>query len=142
MADEVLGVSVGTVVSFTKDISAQDVEKFAEATGDVQPIHLDDAFAKRTRFGNRIAHGVLTAGVISAAIGTQLVPNALAIYMGQTLQFRAPVWLGDSITATLEVTELDVERRRATISTTCTNQKDEVVLTGEALVMLDTVRDE
>ena len=91
---------------------------------------------------NRIAHGMLTAGVISAAIGTQLVPNALAIYMGQTLQFRVPVWLGDSITATLEVTELDVERRRATISTTCTNQKDEVVLTGEALVMLDSVRDE
>ena len=118
------------------------MEQFAEASGDVQPIHLDDNYAKRTRFGNRIAHGMLTAGVISAAIGTQLVPNAIAIYMGQTLQFRAPVWLGDSITATLEVTELDVERRRATISTTCTNQKDEVVLTGEALVMLDTVRDE
>ena len=135
-------MSVGRVVTFTKQITARDVELFAEASGDDQPLHLDDATAQRSRFGQRVAHGILTAGVISAAIGTKLVPNGIAIYLGQTLQFQRPVMLDDTITATLEVTALDVERRRATISTTCANQSQETVLTGEAQVLLDTLRDE
>ena len=137
-----MGVSVGRVVTFTKEITARDVELFAEASGDDQPLHLDDATAKRSRFGQRVAHGILTAGVISAGIGTRLVPDGIAIYLGQTLQFQRPVNLGDTITATLEVTALDAERRRATLSTTCTNQNQETVLTGEAQVLLDSLRDE
>jgi 3-hydroxybutyryl-CoA dehydratase len=137
VTDEVLGVRVGTVVTFTKQITARDVELFAEASGDDQPLHLNDAVAAKTRFKQRIAHGILTAGVISAAIGTRLVPNGIAIYMGQTLQFLKPVLLGDTVTARLEVKALDVERRRATLLTECTNQNGEKVLTGEATVMLD-----
>ena len=135
-------MSVGRVVTFTKQITARDVELFAEASGDDQPLHLDDATAARSRFGQRIAHGILTAGVISAAIGTKLVPDGVAIYLGQTLQFQRPVALSDTITATLEVTALDAERRRATLSTTCANQNEETVLTGEAQVLLDTLREE
>ncbi len=142
MADGVLGVSVGRVVTFTKQITARDVELFAEASGDNQPLHLDEATAQRSRFGKRVAHGVLTAGVLSAAIGTRLVPDGIAIYLSQTLQFQRPVFLGDTITATLEVTALDTERRRAALSTTCANQNQEIVLTGEAQVLLDALSDE
>ena len=142
MTEEVLGVAVGRVVTFTKQLTARDVELFAEASGDDQPLHLDDAVAGRSRFRQRVAHGILTAGVISAAIGTRLVPDGIAIYLGQTLQFQRPVLLNDTITATLEVTALDAERRRATLSTTCVNQNQETVLTGEAQVLLDTLRDE
>ena len=135
-------MSVGRVVTFTKQITARDVDLFAEASGDDQPLHLDDATAQRSRFGQRVAHGILTAGVISAAIGTKLVPDGIAIYLGQTLQFQRPVMPGDTITATLEVTALDTERRRATLSTTCANQNQETVLTGEAQVLLDALRAE
>ena len=141
MADGVLGVEVGKIVTFTKPITARDVELFAEVSGDNQPLHLNDAVAAKTRFKKRIAHGILTAGVISAAIGTKLVPNGIAIYLSQTLQFQRPVLLGDTITARLEVMALDTERRRATLKTECTNQRNETVLTGEATVMLDAFRD-
>src|SRR3990172_6283803 len=81
----------GHVVTFEKTLSDTDVRAFAEASGDRNPLHLDDAYAARTRFGKRIAHGMLTAGVISAALGTKLAPpGTLAVYLGQTLQFRRP----------------------------------------------------
>lgn len=141
MPDGVLGVQVGKVVTFTKPITGRDVELFAEVSGDDQPVHLNDAVAAKTRFKQRIAHGILTAGVISAAIGTKLVPGGIAIYLSQTLQFQRPVLLGDTVTARIEVTALDVERRRATLKTECTNQRNETVLSGEATVLLDAFRE-
>ncbi|MBI4328477.1 MAG: MaoC family dehydratase [Chloroflexi bacterium] len=141
MADSILGVSVGQEVSFAKTITARDVELFAEASGDTQPLHLDDVAAGRTRFQRRIAHGILTAGVISAALGTRLSPHAVVVYTGQTLSFLKPVYPGDTITARLTVKSLDAARRRATLLTECFNQREEKVLTGEAKVFLDTFRE-
>ena len=130
-------VSVGDRASITKNISDDDVATFARITGDDQRLHLDDAFASKTRFGKRLAHGMLSAGLISAALGTKLAPDALVVYLGQQLRFRRPVFIGDTITAECEVTAIDEDKRIATVRTDCTNQSGEVVVTGEASVLLD-----
>jgi 3-hydroxybutyryl-CoA dehydratase len=131
---------VGHTVTFTKTVTDDDVRSFARASGDEQPLHLDDAFAARTRFKQRIAHGMLSAGFISAALGTKLAPDAVAIYLSQSLRFRAPVNIGDTITATAEVTEADAEKRVYALRTDCTNQHGETVVQGEAKVLLDPLR--
>jgi 3-hydroxybutyryl-CoA dehydratase len=135
--ESVLGVRVGDKAEFTKAVSDADIAKFAEVTGDNQPLHLDDAHAAKTRFKRRIAHGMLSAGFISAALGTKLAPNATVVYLSQSMRFRAPVYPGDTVTVQLEVTAIDAEKRFVTCSTTCVNQSDETVTTGEALVLLD-----
>jgi 3-hydroxybutyryl-CoA dehydratase len=135
----VLGVTAGQTAEFSKTISDDDIVAFAEVTGDKQPLHLDDAYAARTRFGKRLAHGMLSAGLISAALGTKLAPQATVIYLSQSLRFRAPVFLGDTITARIEVTAIDAEKRIVTCSTACVNQDGASVLTGEAQVLLDAV---
>ncbi len=128
----------GHVVAFEKKISDADVRSFAEASGDHNPLHLADAYASRTRFGRRIAHGMLTAGVVSAAIGNELAPpGALAIYLSQTLQFRRPVFIDDTIRAECTVTAFDPERNIATLKVECANQRGETVLRGEAQVLLE-----
>ena len=99
-------------------------------------MHLDAAYAARTRFGERVAHGMLTAGLISAVIGMHL-PGPGGIYLNQTLTFTRPVRIGDTITASAEVTAYDPGRRRLTLRTTCTNQRGETVLDGEAVVLVD-----
>ena len=137
MNDEVLGVKVGDTASFEKTVSDEDIVAFARVTGDEQPLHLDDAFAARTRFKKRIAHGMLSAGYISAALGTQLAPNATVVYLSQSLRFMRPVYPGDTISAKLEVTSVDPEKRFVTCTTECVNQDGQTVLTGEAVVMLD-----
>lgn len=137
MADEVLGVKVGDTVQFEKTISEADVAAFAKASGDEQPLHLDDAYAAKTRFKRRLAHGMLTAGLISAALGTQLAPKATVVYLSQSLRFLRPVYPGDTVTALLEVTAVDPEKRFVTCSTQCVNQEGQPVLTGEATVLLD-----
>ncbi len=137
MTDSVLGVEVGDTVSFEKAVSGDDIAAIAQATGDNQPLHLDAAHAARTRFKRPIAHGILSAGFISAALGTQLAPHATVIYLKQTVRFLAPVYPGDTITANLEVTSVDTERSFVTCSTDCVNQDGTAVLTGEATVMLD-----
>lgn len=137
MDDSILGVKVGDTAAFTKTVSDDDIASFARATGDDQPIHLDDAFAAATRFKRRIAHGMLSAGYISAALGTQLAPNAVVVYLSQSLRFLRPVYPGDTITANLTVTSIDTERRFVTCSTECVNQDGTSVLTGEATVLLD-----
>jgi 3-hydroxybutyryl-CoA dehydratase len=129
--------SVGHKASLTRTVTHEDVVAFAHVTGDDQPLHLDDAFAAKTRFGKRIAHGMLSAGHISAVLGTKIAPNAIVIYLSQTLQFRRPVAIGDAITAEAEVTAVDVEKRVLTVRTDCTNQAGETVVRGEATVMLD-----
>jgi 3-hydroxybutyryl-CoA dehydratase len=137
MSDDVLGVSVGDRAEFSKTVSDADIAKFAEVTGDNQPLHLDDAHAAKTRFKRRVAHGMLSAGFISAALGTKLAPQATVVYLSQSLRFRAPVHPGDTITVRLEVTAIDAEKRFVTCSTMCVNQSGETVTTGEALVLLD-----
>jgi len=132
-----LPVKVGDKATFTKTVTEEDVVAFARVTGDNQPLHTDDAYAARTRFKRRIAHGMLSAGFISAVLGTRLAPDAVVVYLSQTLRFRLPVAIGDTITAEAEVTALDAKKRIATIRTDCLNQSGEAVVKGEATVLLD-----
>ncbi len=135
--DSILGVKLGDTGEFTKTVSEQDIVDFARVTGDEQPLHLDDAHAAKTRFKRRIAHGMLSAGLISAALGTKLAPHATVVYLNQSLRFLRPVYPGDTITAKLEVTGIDTEKRFVTCATECVNQEGQSVLTGEATVLLD-----
>ncbi len=139
-SDNVLGIKVGHKASFSKTVSDADIVKFAEVSGDMNPVHLDQAYAAKTRFKERIAHGMLSAGFISAALGTRLAPNATVVYLSQQLRFQRPVKIGDTITANCEVTALQPERRFVTVKTDCVNQSGEEVVTGEALVLLDELR--
>jgi len=125
-------LSVGMTESLAKTISSSDVVGFAEVTGDRNPIHLSEHFAARTSFGTRIAHGLYTASLISAVLGTRL-PGPGAVYISQTLNFRAPVKIGDTVDVTVTVAELEPKRRRARLTCTCM-VGEEVVLDGEALV--------
>ena len=140
-APSVLGVSVGDTATFEKSISEDDIVAFARATGDEQPLHLDDAYAAKTRFKRRIAHGMLSAGLISAALGTKLAPHATVVYLQQSMRFLKPVFPGETITAKLVVTSIDAERRFVTCSSDCVNQDGDTVLTGEATVLLDALRE-
>jgi acyl dehydratase/CBS domain-containing protein len=133
-ADETT-VDVGDVVRFRKRLSATDVEAFAEASGDTNRVHLDAAFAARTRFGGRIAHGVLTAGLVSAALAR--LPG-LVIYLSQDLSFRAPVPLGERLTAVCEVVE-DLGSGKYELTTVVYDESNEVVLDGCAVVLVDTL---
>jgi acyl dehydratase len=129
------GVSVET----THDVTARAIELFAEATGDRNPVHLDEEFASKTQFGGRIAHGMLTAGFVSAAIASEL-PGPGSIYLGQTLRFTKPVRLGDTVTVKLEVIEVSPAKRRVRIATMCANQNGEIVMDGEATVLVPVER--
>jgi len=128
-------VKVGDKASLTKTYSASDVTTFAAISGDTNPVHLDEAYAQKTRFGHRIVHGMLTASLISAVLGTQL-PGPGSIYLSQTLQFRAPVYLDDTVTAWIEVVSVREDKGIVTLKTMCPNQVDKVVLEGEALLLV------
>ena len=128
-------LSVGQFAEFTKTVTETDVVMYAGITGDFNPMHVDEVTASQSRFKGRIAHGMLTAGFISACLGMKL-PGAGSIYVGQTLKFTRPVRIGDTITARLEVLELVPEKKRVKLSTTCRNQDQEVVVDGEATVMM------
>ncbi len=130
-------LKIGDKASMTKTVSDADVIEFAHVTGDDQPLHLDDAFAAKTRFKKRIAHGMLSAGFISAVLGTRIAPNNVVVYLSQQMRFRLPVSIGDTITAEAEVTAIDAEKRIVTLRTDCTNQNGEAVVKGEATVLLD-----
>jgi 3-hydroxybutyryl-CoA dehydratase len=108
---------------------------FADLTGDTNPVHLDDDYAAGTRFGRRIAHGMIAAGLISAALANDL-PGPGTIYLSQTLQFKAPVYPGDTITTTVEVKTVRPDKPIVTLITVCKNQGDKVVLEGEAVVLV------
>ena len=125
-------LSVGMTETLSKTISSSDVVGFAQLTGDRNPIHLSEHFAAKTSFGRRIAHGLYTASLISAVLGTRL-PGPGAVYISQTLNFRAPVKIGDEVDVTVTVAELIPERQRARLTCIC-KVGDEVVLDGEALV--------
>lgn len=134
------GIEVGATASFEKQITQDDIVSYAAVSGDANPLHTDAEYAAKTRFKAPIAHGMLGAGLISAALGVKLAPNSVVVYLGQTLRFRAPVSAGDTLTATVEATEVDDERSRITLKTTVTNQDGTEVITGEAQIMLDAVR--
>jgi 3-hydroxybutyryl-CoA dehydratase len=127
---------VGDSACFSKTISDTDVRAFADVTGDHNPLHLDDEFAKNTRFGRRIAHGMLSASLISSAIANRL-PGIGSIYLSQTLKFVSPVYLGDTITARVTVTAVREDKPILTLETICENQNQEVVVKGEATVLVE-----
>lgn len=130
----ILELSVGDSAYTAKTISEADIYQFAGITGDLNPAHVNEQYASGTRFGRRIAHGMLSAGLISAAIGMQL-PGPGTIYLEQELKFMAPVHIGDTVTATVTVKELDLERNRVTLETICKNQDGVQLVDGQALVM-------
>ena len=129
-------VQVGQKAFLTKTISEADIYLFAGITGDLNPLHVNEEYAKTTIFKERIAHGILTAGLISAVLGTRL-PGPGAVYLSQTLRFTAPVRFGDTITACVEVVEKIDEKRRIRLKTVCTNQKGKLVIEGEAVLLLE-----
>ena len=128
-------LEIGASATRVKTFTHEDVYGFAQVSGDHNPVHLDDEYAAATRFGRRIVHGMLTASLISAVLANDL-PGAGTVYLNQTLQFKAPVFIGDTITATVMVTRYREDKRIATLETTCTNQDGTVVLTGEAVVLV------
>ena len=128
-------LAVGNVSEWSKAVSDADVMQYAQITGDFNPVHVDAEAAAASSFGGRIAHGMLTAGHISAAISNG-VPGPGVIYMSQTLSFRRPVRIGDTVTVRIEIIELKPRTRRVRLSTVCRNQDGAVVLDGEAVVLV------
>jgi 3-hydroxybutyryl-CoA dehydratase len=126
-------LSLGQSAEITRTVGAADIEAFAEVSGDDNPVHLDETYARTTTFGGRIAHGMLSAAYISAVLGTRL-PGPGAIYLSQSLRFRRPVRIGDEVTARATITALDEKRGHATLETVCL-VGGKAVLEGEALVL-------
>jgi acyl dehydratase len=129
-----MNFKVGDSAEITKTIEQADIHAFADVTGDHNPVHLDEEFAKTTRFGRTIAHGMFTASLISAVLANKL-PGEGSVYLGQTLQFVAPVFAGDRITARVTVKELREGKSIVKLETVCINQREEVVIRGEATVL-------
>jgi len=126
-------IKVGDSAEFVKTVSESDIYLFAGVTGDLNPAHINEVYASKTMFKTRIAHGMLTAGFISAVLGMQL-PGPGTIYLKQELAFLAPARIGDTITARVEVTEILTEKKRVKLKTTCFNQDGILVLDGQATV--------
>ena len=127
-------LKVGATASFQKTISESDVYQFAGITGDLNPAHINAVEAKQSMFKDRVAHGILLGGLISAVLGMQL-PGPGTIYLGQTLKFKKPVFFGDTIKATVKIIEIKQEKNIVILDTVCQNQNNEQVLEGQATVM-------
>ena len=128
-------LKVGMSAMFGKTVTEADIAAFAGVSGDTNPIHLHGGFAQTTRFGQRIAHGMLSGSFISTVIGTKL-PGPGCIYLSQNMKFKAPVYIGDEVVATLKVTGLDPDKARATLACDCA-VNGKTVLEGEAVMMVD-----
>ena len=124
-------IKIGAEASLTKTITDAQIVEFANLTGDTNPVHLDADYAAKSMFGERLAHGMLMAGLISAVLGTQL-PGPNSIYLGQDLKFRAPVKIGDTVEVVVVVTEKRDDKRIIKLSTTVSHQRGEVVVDGTA----------
>lgn len=133
--------TIGQKASLSKTVTLDDIDTLAEVTLDKNPLHLDEEFARKTRFKGRIAHGVLAAGLISAVLGTKL-PGPGSIYLSQTLTFLAPVRPGDTITAEVEITDWKVSKNILTLATRCFNQDNTEVLKGEAVLLAEQVTED
>jgi 3-hydroxybutyryl-CoA dehydratase len=127
---------IGQRASFTKTVTESDVTTFAGLIGDFNPLHVDAEYARKSRFGQRVAHGMFTGGLISAVLGNKL-PGPGAIYLGQQLEFLAPVFIGDTITATVEVTAWRPEKGIITLKTDAYNQADKQIVTGKAVLLVE-----
>ena len=127
-------MQVGMAEQMTKTVTEADIILFAGITGDFNQAHIDETYAKKSRFKERIAHGMLSAGFISAVLGTKL-PGSGAIYLTQSLQFKRPVLIGDTVTARVEIIEKIDDKNHIRFKTECFNQNQEIVITGEALMM-------
>lgn len=127
---------IGQRASFTKTVTEADVTTFAGLTGDFNPLHVDAEYAGKSRFGQRVAHGIFTAGLISAVLGTKL-PGPGGIYLSQQIEFLAPVFIGDTITATVEVSAWRPEKRIITLKTDAYNQAGKQVVTGQAVLLVE-----
>jgi 3-hydroxybutyryl-CoA dehydratase len=126
-------LKISDFAEFTKTVSESDIYLYAGVTGDLNPAHINEGYAQKTFFKTRIAHGMLTAGFISAVLGTQL-PGPGTVFVRQELNFLAPVRIGDTITARAEVSEILPEKKQVRLKVSCTNQDGKVVLDGESLV--------
>ncbi len=127
-------LTLGKSATFTKTVTEADIFKYAEVSGDTNPLHLDSAYAATTMFKERIAHGMLSAGFISAVFGT-VMPGPGAVYVSQNLQFKRPVKIGDTVTAKVEVMATNPEKKFVTFKTQCL-VNDKVVIDGEATLMV------
>ena len=130
-------ITIGQSAHYSKTVTEQDIQMFAAVSGDVNPLHLDAEFAAGTRFGERIAHGILTASFVSAALAMKL-PGPGCIFMEQTLKFRLPVKIGDEISVTLEVTDKNERRNSVSLNCKAYNSDQKLVLTGTSLVVAPT----
>ncbi|MBX3244466.1 MAG: MaoC family dehydratase [Acidobacteria bacterium] len=128
-------LKIGDTFTRSREVTDELVRAFAEVSGDHNPIHLDEEHAKTTRFGKRIAHGMLSGAFISAILGNEFADGTI-IYLSQTLKFTAPVFIGDTVTTTATVTNIREDKPIVTVETVCTNQNGEKVVKGEAAVML------
>ena len=128
----------GDTAEITRMVTDEDIHKFADLIGDDNSVHLDDEYARRTRFGRRIAHGMLGASFVSTVLGTRL-PGPGTIYLSQNFKFMNPVYPGDTLTARATVKAVRQDKPIVTLETVCTNQRGETVLTGEAVVLVENV---
>jgi 3-hydroxybutyryl-CoA dehydratase len=128
----------GETAKLIKTVTQSDIEQFAELVGDRNPVHVNPDFAKKTRFGRPIAHGMWGLSLVSAVLGTKL-PGPGTIYLSQTVQFKAPVFAGDTLTAKVKVLEVRQDKPIVKLETTCENQKGELILTGESVVLVEDV---
>ena len=134
MSGKTIGnLKVGDNAEFAKTVSEPDIYLYAGLSGDFNPAHINEEYAKNTFFKTRIAHGMLSAGFISTVIGMKL-PGPGTVYLDQSLKFMAPVRIGDTITARAEIVEIMAEKNKVRLKTTCTNQDEIIVLEGEAVV--------
>ncbi len=131
-------LSLGMEAVFAKTVTEADIAAFAGVSGDFNPVHVDEEFAETTMFKGRIAHGMLSAAFISTVLGTKL-PGPGCIYLSQSLKFKAPVRIGDTVTARVQVLSLMPEKRRVTLRTTCA-VKEQLVVDGEAVLFVPTMR--
>ena len=130
-----MDLKLGDKFTTSREVTDELIRKFADVSGDYNPIHLDEEFAKNTRFGKRIAHGMLSGAFISAVLGYELKERKI-VYLSQTLKFTAPVFIGDTVAATATVINIREDKPIVTLETVCTNQNGETLVTGEAAVMV------
>ncbi len=130
-----MDLKIGDKYSTSREVTDEVIRKFAEVSGDYNPIHLDEEFAKTTRFGKRIAHGMLSGAFISAILGNEFQGRTV-IYLSQTLKFTAPVFIGDTVTATATITNIREDKNIVTLETICTNQDGETLVKGESAIMV------
>jgi 3-hydroxybutyryl-CoA dehydratase len=128
----------GETAKLIKTVTQSDIEQFAELVGDRNPVHVNPDFAKKTRFGRPIAHGMWGLSLVSAVLGTKL-PGPGTIYLSQTVQFKAPVFAGDTLTAKVKVLEVRQDKPIVKLETTCENQNGEIILKGESVVLVEDV---